>query len=208
MSLLTFDFERTLVPADLKCCCGVDEAGAGPLAGPVYAAAVILPPDFDTTGLDDSKKLTPKKREALYARICAGAAAYAIASVSAREIDETDILSARILAMTRAIEGLSPAPAFALIDGNRDRGRHAGIGLAHVCVVGGDGKCPSIAAASILAKVARDRYVIEVLDRAYPDYDFARHKGYGTKLHYERLDRFGPCPEHRMSFLKKWEARR
>lgn len=188
--------------------CGVDEAGAGPLMGPLYAAAVILPEQFDLPGLNDSKKLTEKKREALYGVITETALAWSVASVSAAEIDATDILSARMKAMQLAIDGLALTPDMALIDGNRDHGQHAAITVPHRCIVGGDGHSASIAAASILAKVSRDRYVTEVLDREYPQYQFAKHKGYGTKLHYAMLDEYGPCPEHRMTFLKKWEARR
>ena len=188
--------------------CGCDEAGAGPLMGPVCAGAVILPPGCDIPGLDDSKKLTEKKRETLYTLITERAIAWAVASVSAAEIDATDILSARMKAMQMAIDGLSLKPDVALIDGNRDHGKHAAITTPHRCIVGGDGHSASIAAASILAKVSRDRYVADALDREYPQYQFAKHKGYGTKLHYAMLDEYGPCPEHRMTFLKKWEARR
>ena len=188
--------------------CGVDEAGAGPLAGPVVAAAVILPRELAIPGLNDSKKLTPRKREALFDQITAAAVAYSIAFVTAEEIDELDILNARMLAMNRAIEGLSVQPDLCLIDGNRDHGSAVAIAAPHACLVGGDGRSASIAAASILAKVSRDRYVTDVLDRTYPQYQFARHKGYGTKLHYAMLDTYGPCPAHRRSFLKKWEARR
>ena len=191
-----------------KTVCGVDEAGAGPLMGPVYAAAVILPRECLIEGLNDSKKLTEKKREALYDVITATALAWSVASVSAAEIDATDILSARMKAMQMAIDGLALTPDMALIDGNRDHGQHAAITIPHRCIVGGDGHSASIAAASILAKVSRDRYVTEVLDREYPQYQFAKHKGYGTKQHYAMLDEYGPCPEHRMTFLKKWEARR
>ena len=188
--------------------CGVDEAGAGPLMGPLYAAAVILPERFDLPGLNDSKKLTEKKREALFPLIQQQAVAWSVASVSAREIDETDILSARMRAMQLAIDGLSVRPELALIDGNRDHGRTAAIVTPHRCIVDGDALSASIAAASILAKVSRDRYVCDVLDKRYPEYQFARHKGYGTKLHYEMLDRYGVCPEHRVSFLKSWFARK
>ena len=188
--------------------CGVDEAGAGPLMGPLYAAAVILPERFDLPGLNDSKKLTEKKREALFPLIQRQAVAWAVASVSAREIDETDILSARMRAMQLAIDGLSVRPEMALIDGNRDHGRTAAIVTPHRCIVDGDALSASIAAASILAKVSRDRYVCDVLDKQYPEYQFARHKGYGTKLHYEMLDQYGVCPEHRISFLKSWFARK
>ena len=186
--------------------CGVDEAGAGPLMGPVYAAAVILPRGCVIDGLNDSKKLTPKKRDALYDVIIAEAEAWAVASVSAAEIDATDILSARMKAMQLAIDALAVRPDFALIDGNRDHGKSAAVTALHACIIGGDGCSASIAAASILAKVSRDRYVTDVLDPMYPPYGFAKHKGYGTRDHYAMLDQYGPCPEHRMTFLKKWKA--
>ena len=186
--------------------CGVDEAGAGPLMGPVYAAAVILPRGCVIDGLNDSKKLTPKKRDALYDVIIAEAEAWAVASVSAAEIDATDILSARMKAMQLAIDALAVRPDFALIDGNRDHGKSATVTALHACIIGGDGCSASIAAASILAKVSRDRYVTDVLDPMYPQYGFAKHKGYGTRDHYAMPDQYGPCPEHRMTFLKKWKA--
>lgn len=186
--------------------CGVDEAGAGPLMGPVYAAAVILPRGCVIDGLNDSKKLTPKKRDALYDVIIAEAEAWAVASVSAAEIDATDILSARMKAMQLAIDALAVRPDFALIDGNRDHGKSAAVTALHACIIGGDGCSAAIAAASILAKVSRDRYVTDVLDPMYPQYGFAKHKGYGTRDHYAMLDQYGPCPEHRMTFLKKWKA--
>jgi len=181
--------------------CGCDEAGAGPLAGPVYAAAVILPMGTDIPGLNDSKKLTPKQREALFPVIQAAALAWSTASVDAAGIDETDILSARIAAMQRAIDGLPVPPALALIDGNRDRGRTASITVPHRCIVKGDGLSASIAAASVLAKVSRDRFMVRMAEE-YPQYAFERHKGYGTALHYQRLREFGPCPIHRRTFLK------
>ena len=201
-------YEREAWSQGFRTVCGVDEAGAGPLMGPVYAAAVILPRECVIEGLNDSKKLTEKKREALYEVITATAVAWSVASVSAAEIDATDILSARMKAMQSAIDGLAVKPDMALIDGNRDRGKHAAITTPHRCIVGGDGCSASVAAASILAKVSRDRYVTEVLDKRYPQYQFAKHKGYGTKLHYAMLDQYGPCPEHRLTFLKKWEAGR
>lgn len=182
--------------------CGCDEAGAGPLMGPVCAGAVILPEGCDIPGLDDSKKLTEKKREALYGVITERAIAWAVASVSAAQIDATDILSARIKAMELAIEALSLSPDYALIDGNRDHGRCASIDLPHETVVGGDGRSISIAAASILAKVTRDRYMCQ-LDKEYPQYQLAKHKGYGTKLHYELIRQYGIQPFYRKSFLKK-----
>lgn len=203
-----WDYERQAWNSGAETVCGVDEAGAGPLMGPVYAAAVILPEDCDLPELNDSKKLTEKKREKLFPLIQEQAVAWSVARVEASEIDETDILSARMKAMQLAIDGLSVTPDLALIDGNRDKGHSAAITTVHRCIVGGDGISASIAAASVLAKVSRDRYVTEILDKAYPQYQFARHKGYGTKLHYEMLDKYGPCPEHRRSFLKKWEAKR
>ena len=178
--------------------CGVDEAGRGPLAGPVYAAAVILPRGFELPGLDDSKKLTEKKREKLFDLIRDNAVAYSIATASEKEIDEINILNATYLAMNRAIEGLSVKAEFALIDGNRS----TGIMLPNQTVVGGDGVYSCIAAASILAKVSRDRFMLEMAEK-YPEYAFEKHKGYGTKLHYERLREHGPSEIHRLSFLKK-----
>lgn len=201
-------FEEKARAAGFSAVCGVDEAGAGPLMGPVYAAAVILPADCVIEGLDDSKKLTEKKREALFPVIFEKAVACAVASVDASEIDATDILSARMKAMQLAIDALEVPADYALIDGNRDHGASAKITTPHETVIGGDGVSLSIAAASVLAKVSRDHYVVEVLDPQYPEYQFAKHKGYGTKLHYEMLDRYGPSPVHRKTFLKKWEARR
>ena len=201
-------YEREQWNSGVETVCGVDEAGAGPLMGPVYAAAVILQRELDIPGLNDSKKLTEKKREALYEIITAQAVAYSVARVEAAEIDEMDILNARMLAMQKAIDGLTVRPDLALIDGNRDHGSRYAIQIPHQLIVGGDGKSASIAAASILAKVSRDRYVSTELDARYPQYQFARHKGYGTKLHYQMLDQYGPCLEHRMTFLKKWEAKR
>ena len=181
--------------------CGCDEAGAGPLAGPVYAAAVILPFGAELPGLNDSKKLTEKKREALFPVIQEQAVAWAVARVEAAEIDETDILSARMKAMQLAIDRLTPAPDFALLDGNRDHGRSAAVTTPHRIIVKGDSLSASIAAASILAKVSRDRYMKEIAAQ-YPQYEFDRHKGYGTKRHYELLRQYGPSPIHRRTFLK------
>ena len=203
-----WEYERAAWAEGVQTVCGVDEAGAGPLMGPVYAAAVILPRELDIPGLNDSKKLTEKKREALYEIITAQAAAWSVARVEAAEIDEMDILNARMLAMQKALDGLPLRPDLALIDGNRDHGSRYAIEIPHRLIVGGDGKSASIAAASILAKVSRDRYVSTELDAKYPQYQFAKHKGYGTRLHYEMLDQYGPCPEHRRTFLKKWEAKR
>ena len=199
-----YEIEQRCREAGHEVICGVDEAGAGPLAGPVYAAAVVLPMGLVIEGLNDSKKISEKKREKLFDVICENAIAYAITSVSEQEIDEINILKARMLAMDRAIKALNVSADFALIDGNRN----AGIECPNEMVVGGDAKSASIAAASILAKVSRDRYVTEVLDKEYPEYVFAKHKGYGTKLHIEMLDKFGPCAAHRKTFLKKWEAKR
>ena len=178
--------------------CGVDEAGRGPLAGPVCAAAVILPRGLVLAGLDDSKKLTEKKREALFDPICEAAISYGVAFASVEEIETLNILNATFLAMNRAIEQLSPTPELALIDGNRNTGIH----FNSRCVVKGDAKCADIAAASVLAKVTRDRYMLEMAER-YPEYRFEQHKGYGTALHYDALREYGPSPIHRMSFLKK-----
>lgn len=181
--------------------CGCDEAGAGPLAGPVYAAAVILPFGLEIPGLTDSKKLTEKKREALFPIIQDKALAWAVASVSAEEIDGTDILSARMKAMQLAIDALGEKADFALIDGNRDRGKTAAITTPHTCIIKGDSLSASIAAASVLAKVSRDRWMITAA-KEYPQYCFEKHKGYGTKLHYEMLRTYGPSPIHRRTFLK------
>ena len=187
--------------------CGCDEAGAGPLAGPVYAGAVILPWGLELKYLNDSKQVTPKRRDALFDQIMEQAVAWAVASVSAEEIDQTDILSARMKAMQLAVDQLRPAPDYALVDGNRDKGKHFAITVPHETVIKGDGRSASIAAASILAKVSRDRYMEEMAEK-YPQYRFDQHKGYGTKLHYQMLDQYGPSPIHRRSFLKKWEASR
>jgi ribonuclease HII len=182
--------------------CGCDEAGAGPLAGRVYAAAAILPDGLELPYLNDSKKVTPKRRDALYDQIREKAVAWAVAWAEAGEIDELDILNCRMLAMQRAIDTLSVKADYALIDGNRDHGSRIAITTPHETVIGGDGVSPSIAAASILAKVSRDRYM-EEMAALYPQYEFEKHKGYPTKRHYELVREFGPCPIHRLSFLKK-----
>lgn len=182
----------------LQVFCGCDEAGRGPLAGPVYAAAVILPRDFLPAGLNDSKKLSAVKREKLYEEIRAHALDFAIARAEVEEIEQIDILNAAMLAMRRAVAGLKQMPDGALVDGPIARE----FPLPAFPVVGGDGKCPSIAAASILAKVERDRDCME-LDKLYPQYGFAAHKGYATKAHREAILRYGPCPAHRRSFLRK-----
>ena len=192
-------YEREAFDAGIKLVCGVDEAGRGPLAGPVCAAAVILPPGLEIPGLNDSKKLTDKKRRELYDIMIEQAVSYGIAFASEQEIDEINILQATFLAMRRAVEQLGVQPELALVDGNRD----PGLGIPTRTIVKGDGLSASIAAASILAKVTRDRWM-EVLDAKYPQYGFAVHKGYGTKRHYAALTEFGPCEEHRQTFLRKF----
>lgn len=177
---------------------GTDEAGRGPLAGPVYAAAVILPVGLEIKGLNDSKKLSPKKRELLFDEICEKAISYSIAYEPVEVIESTDILSASQSAMRKAVAGLSVKPDVVLVDGNIARG----FDVPTETVIGGDAISPNIAAASILAKVSRDRICIE-LDKKYPEYGFLKHKGYGTAEHRKALLEYGPCPEHRMSFLKK-----
>ena len=190
--------ENEIATEGYETLCGVDEAGRGPLAGPVYAAAVILPRGLVIPGLNDSKKLPEKRREELFDVICRQAQAYSIAFATVEEIEEKNILGATMLAMNRAIAGLGKKPDLALIDGNRN----AGIQFPSRCVVKGDAKCADIAAASILAKVSRDRVMLE-LAKEYPQYHFEQHKGYGTALHYAALREFGPSPVHRPSFLKK-----
>lgn len=193
-----WDLENALLDSGVSPLCGVDEAGRGPLAGPVCAAAVMLPRGLVIPGLNDSKRLSPKKRDALYDAIVEQAVAYGVAFATVEEIEKLNILEATFLAMNRAIEQLSEKPALALIDGNRNTGIHA----SSQCVIGGDGKCAEIAAASILAKVTRDRYMLQMAEQ-YPQYGFEKHKGYGTAAHYAALREYGPCPIHRPSFLKK-----
>ena len=193
-----WEFEHKYADQGYRAICGVDEAGRGPLAGPVCAAAVILPIDIEIPGLNDSKKLSDKKRRELFPIICANAIAYSIAFADHREIDEVNILQATYLAMERAISKLNIKADFALIDGNRAKD----FGLPLETIVGGDGRSASIAAASVLAKVTRDDYMLEMA-KTYPQYGFDVHKGYGTKAHYGALAENGPCPIHRMTFLKK-----
>lgn len=193
-----WELENRLYDQGYQSICGVDEAGAGPLAGPVYAAAVILPRGLTLPYLNDSKKVTPRRREILFDQIREQAVAYAIAWADEKEIDEINILNARMLAMDRAIKMLNPAADFALIDGNRNQG----IELQNEMVVHGDARSASIAAASILAKVSRDRFMVALAEQ-YPQYAFERHKGYPTKLHYQLLRQYGPSPVHRKTFLKK-----
>ena len=193
-----WELENEIYDSGVSLICGVDEAGRGPLAGPVCAAAVILPRNTEIAGLNDSKKLSEIKREKLYDEICEKAVSFGIAFASVEEIEEFNILNAAMLAMNRAIAQLEPQPELALIDGNRS----SAIEINSRCVIKGDAKCADIAAASILAKVTRDRYMLEMAEK-YPEYHFERHKGYGTKLHYEALREYGPCEIHRPSFLRK-----
>ncbi len=195
-----WSYERACRAEGFTTVCGVDEAGRGPLAGPVCAAAVILPQDLEIEGLNDSKKLTEKRREALYDVIVREAVAYGIAFADEKEIDEINILQATFLAMRRAVEQLSVRPNIVLVDGNRE----PELGdLPVKTIVKGDSLSANIAAASILAKVTRDRFMLEQ-DAIYPQYGFAVHKGYGTKAHYAALTQYGACPIHRRSFLKKF----
>lgn len=196
--MVDFKIENEYYNKQYSAVCGIDEAGRGPLAGPVYAAAVILPRDAVILGLDDSKKLTEKKREALFDVITETAIAYSIGFADEKEIDEINILQATFLAMKRAVDALSVKPDFALVDGNQD----PKLGIDTLTVVKGDAKSMSIAAASVLAKVSRDRFMIEAAKK-YPQYEFGKHKGYGTKLHYERIEQYGICDIHRKTFLKK-----
>ena len=194
---MTYEYENLLKEKGYKAVCGIDEAGRGPLAGPVFAAAVILPDDLGDIGINDSKKLSEKKRDALFDVIKEKAIAWSVASAGEAEIDEINILNATFLAMKRAVEGLSVKPDVALVDGNRK----PKTGIEEITLVKGDAKSISIAAASILAKVSRDRYLLE-LDEKYPEYQFSKHKGYPTALHYEMIKKHGISPVHRLSFLK------
>ncbi len=195
---MDYTFEHQAHEQGFQIVCGVDEAGRGPLAGPVCAAAVILPDGLVIEGLDDSKKLTEKKRDALYDVICEEAISYGIAFASVEEIEEMNILQATFLAMKRAVESLNVKADLALVDGNQK----PPLDIQARTLVKGDAKSPSIAAASILAKVTRDRLMVEIAEQ-YPQYEFPKHKGYGTKLHYEKIMEHGISPVHRRSFLKK-----
>ena len=195
--MLDYQLEQEMIDAGYASVCGVDEAGRGPLCGPVVAAACILPMGLVLDGLNDSKKLTPKKRDKLFDVIRENAIAYCIAEASVEEINELNILEATLLAMRRAIAGLSVPADLALIDGNIDRD----FPIPARAVIKGDANSPSIAAASILAKVTRDR-MCEELDRAYPQYGIAKHKGYGTKVHMDALREYGPAPIHRKQFIR------
>lgn len=199
MTLQEFDDE---IRQKFPVICGVDEAGRGPLAGDVYAAAVVFEPGVVIEGINDSKKLSEKKREELFEKIKQAAKAYCIATASVEEIESLNILNAAMLAMKRAIEGLGTKVDLAVIDGNKT----PDVNCKTFAVVKGDASSQSIAAASILAKVARDRYMKE-LDEKYPEYCFSKHKGYGTKLHYEMLNKYGFSPCHRRSFLKNFEEK-
>lgn len=194
----TYEYEKAAMDKGFSVVCGIDEAGRGPLAGPVFAAAVILPIGLEIPGLNDSKKLSEKKREALFDEIIEKAVAYSVASASEKEIDEINILQATFLAMRRAVDGLGISPDYALIDGNKK----PGLSIEEEFVIKGDAKSMSIAAASILAKVSRDRYMLEMA-KYFPEYQFEKHKGYGTALHYEMISEYGVSEIHRKSFLKK-----
>lgn len=193
-----WELENKIYSEGFDIICGVDEAGRGPLAGPVCAAAVILPRGLTIEGLNDSKKLSEKKREALYDVIAEKSIAWCAAFATVEEIEQVNILNATFLAMNRAIDGLRIKPQLALIDGNRC----SGISVNSRCVIKGDAACADIAAASVMAKVTRDRYMREMA-MLYPEYGFEIHKGYGTKAHYYAIREFGPSPIHRMSFLRK-----
>lgn len=196
-------FENEAYENGYTCVCGVDEAGRGPLAGPVFAAAVVLGRGQIIEGVNDSKKLSEKKREALFDKIKEEALCYSIALVDEKTIDEINILNATFLAMKKAVEGLEIQPDYAMIDGNKT----PDLSIDCEPVVKGDANSVSIAAASILAKVSRDRYMLEMAKK-YPEYQFEKHKGYGTKLHYQMLDEYGPSEIHRQTFLKTWYAKK
>ena len=193
-----YEYEAKAQSLGFQCVCGVDEAGRGPLAGPVYAAAVILPQGLVIDGLNDSKKLSEKKREQLYDKVIENAVAWSVGIATEQEIDEINILQATFLAMRRAVEGLEIKADYALIDGNR----MPPLDINGETVIKGDALSMSIAAASIIAKVSRDRFMLTI-DEKYPEYQFSKHKGYGTALHYEMLEKYGVSPVHRRSFLKK-----
>ena len=195
-----FSYENEKREQGYKFVCGIDEAGRGPLAGPVCAAAVILPPDLDFEGVNDSKKLSEKKREKLYDEITEKAVSWSVAFASVNEIEEHNILGATYIAMQRAVESLKIPADFALIDGNKTP---PSLKIPSLTVIKGDSKSLSIAAASIIAKVTRDRLLLEY-DAIYPQYKFSQHKGYGTKVHIEAIREFGPCDIHRPSFIKNF----
>lgn len=196
--MLDFSYETEAHNKGYRVVCGVDEAGRGPLAGPVFAAAVILPENYSHEILNDSKKLSEKKRDIVYDDIIRDAVSWSVGVATEQEIDDINILNATFLAMKRAIDGLSIKPDLAYIDGNREPKS----GVKEITIIKGDAKCMSVAAASIIAKVSRDRFMLEI-DKKYPQYQFSKHKGYGTKLHYEMIEQFGISEVHRKSFLKK-----
>ena len=195
--MLDYSYENNAHLEGYTVVCGVDEAGRGPLAGPVFAGAVILPENYSHEILNDSKKLSEKKRDLVYDDIIRDALSWSVGIATEQEIDDINILNATFLAMKRAVDGLSIKPDLAFIDGNR----YANTGVKEITIVKGDSKCMSVAAASIIAKVSRDRFMQEV-DKQYPQYQFSKHKGYGTKLHYEMIEQCGISPVHRRSFLK------
>ena len=196
--MLDFSYEIEAHENGYNVVCGVDEAGRGPLAGPVFAAAVILPENYTHEILNDSKKLSEKKRDLVYDDIVKDAICWSVGIADEKEIDEINILNATFLAMKRAVDGLKIKPDLAYIDGNQ----YPKTGVKEITIVKGDGKCMSVAAASIIAKVSRDRFMLEIAEK-YPEYQFSKHKGYGTKLHYEMIEKYGVSPVHRRTFLKK-----
>lgn len=196
--MLDFSYEIEAHENGYNVVCGVDEAGRGPLAGPVFAAAVILPENYSHEILNDSKKLSEKKRDLVYDDIVRDAICWSVGTADEKEIDEINILNATFLAMKRAVDGLKIKPDLAYIDGNQ----YPKTGIKEITIVKGDSKCMSVAAASIIAKVSRDRFMLEIAEK-YPEYQFSKHKGYGTKLHYEMIEKYGVSPVHRRTFLKK-----
>ena len=196
--MLDFSYEIEAHENGYNVVCGVDEAGRGPLAGPVFAAAVILPENYTHEILNDSKKLSEKKRDLVYDDIVRDAICWSVGIADEKEIDEINILNATFLAMKRAVDGLKIKPDLAYIDGNQ----YPKTGIKEITIVKGDSKCMSVAAASIIAKVSRDRFMLEIAEK-YPEYQFSKHKGYGTKLHYEMIEKYGVSPVHRRTFLKK-----
>lgn len=196
--MLDFSYEKEAHENGFSVVCGVDEAGRGPLAGPVFAAAVILPENYSHEILNDSKKLSEKKRDLVYDDIIKDALAWSVGIADEKEIDDINILNATFLAMKRAVDGLEIKPDLAYIDGNQ----YPKTGIKEITIIKGDSKCMSVAAASIIAKVSRDRFMLKIAEE-YPEYQFEKHKGYGTKLHYEMIEKYGVSPVHRRSFLKK-----
>ncbi|MDE5984791.1 MAG: ribonuclease HII [Eubacterium sp.] len=193
------EYENKALESGYEIICGVDEAGRGPLAGPVYAAAVILPKGHIVEGVNDSKKISEKKRDMLFDKIIDECICFNVGIATESEVDKINILQATFLAMRRAVDGLSVKPDMALIDGNK----RLGLDIAEQEIIKGDAKSANIAAASIIAKVSRDRYMLEMAEK-YPQYQFEKHKGYGTKLHYEMIEKYGVSPIHRKTFLKKF----